>query len=137
MSSGGDYIVGHGVDVVDVVDFSCLMRNTELRYLDKYFTQEELGAIDESEYQLKRLAGRFAIKEAVMKALGIGWGKGVSFTDVEIITLESGAPSIVLKRELETLEKERQISKWLVSMSHSKLFAVASVIAIANKYNHS
>lgn len=81
--------------------------------------------------QIQRLAGRFAVKEAVMKALGAGWGNGIAFTDVEVVTLESGAPTVVLKRKLSELALERTVAGWLVSVSHTSTVAVASVIAIS------
>jgi holo-[acyl-carrier protein] synthase len=74
------------------------------------------------------------VKEAVMKALGVGWGNGIAFTDVEVITIESGAPTVKLKRKLATLEQERGIAGWFVSVSHTSAIAVASVIAIAHQF---
>jgi holo-[acyl-carrier-protein] synthase len=82
--------------------------------------------------QIQRLAGRFAVKEAVMKALGTGWGNGIAFTDVEIVTLESGAPTVVLKRKVSELAQAQTLSRWLVSVSHTSTVAVASVIAIGS-----
>ena len=66
-----------------------------------------------------------------MKALGMGWGNGVAFTDVEVITLESGAPTVLLRRKLADLERERAIIGWFISLSHIRTVAVASVIAIS------
>jgi len=66
-----------------------------------------------------------------MKALGTGWGEGISFTDVEVINLETGAPTIVLHRKLATIQEEAGISNWLVSTSHTASIAMASVIGLA------
>ncbi len=67
-----------------------------------------------------------------MKALGMGWGNGVAFTDVEVITLDTGAPTVLLRRKLAAQERERAIVGWLVSVSHTSTVAVASVIAISD-----
>ena len=67
-----------------------------------------------------------------MKALGMGWGNGIAFTDVEVITLDTGAPTVLLRRKLAFLEQERAIVGWHVSVSHTSSVAVASVIAISN-----
>ena len=123
-------VVGHGLDVVDVVDFSRLLCEPARSFLDRHFTVDELAAAGNGVVQVQRLAGRFAVKEAVLKALGVGWGNGVAFTDVEVITLETGAPTIMLKRKLAAIEQERGIIGWLVSVSHSGAVAVASVIAV-------
>jgi holo-[acyl-carrier protein] synthase len=125
-------VVGHGLDLVDIDHFSLLMKEPARNFLDRYFSDEELLASGGGVTQVQRLAGRFAVKEAVMKALGVGWGNGISYTDVEVITLSSGAPTVALKRQLAILEQERSISGWFVSVSHTNTVAVASVIAISN-----
>jgi len=123
---------GHGLDVVDIGDFSRLFREPAINFLDRHFTNNEMAATGGGITQVQRLAGRFAVKEAVMKALGVGWGNGIAFTDVEVITLKSGAPTVILKRKLALLEQQRGIDGWFVSVSHTTTIAVASVIAISN-----
>ena len=125
-------VAGHGLDVVDIEDFSRLFREPAVNFLDRHFTDNEMVAAGRGVTQVQRLAGRFAVKEAVMKALGVGWGNGIAFTDVEVITLESGAPTVALKRKLAQLEQKRGIDGWFVSVSHTTAVAVASVIAISN-----
>jgi holo-[acyl-carrier protein] synthase len=125
-------VVGHGLDVVDIDDFSRLLSEPASNFLDRYFTNEELVAAGTDANRLQRLAGRFAVKEAVMKALGIGWGNGIAFTDVEVGALESGAPTVLLRRKLAAMQCEREIGGWLVSISHTRTVAVASVIAISD-----
>jgi holo-[acyl-carrier protein] synthase len=125
-------IVGHGLDVVDIEDFSRLFTDPVINFLDRHFTIEELAAAGGGVTRVQKLAGRFAVKEAVMKALGVGWGNGIAFTDVEVITHESGAPTVVLKRKLAILEQERAIAGWFVSVSHTNAVAVASVIAFSD-----
>lgn len=127
-------VVGHGLDVVDVVEFGRLLSDSAQMFLDRYFTPAELAAAGNGRERPQRLAGRFAVKEAVMKALGTGWGSGVAFTDIEVVTIESGAPTLLLKRLMAEIEHERLISGWLVSVSHTSNMAVASVIAISD-YN--
>lgn len=123
------FLIGHGLDVVDIADFSRLLKYPAKDYLDRYFTKAEMEAAGDGENRIQRLAGRFAVKEAVMKALGTGWGNGIAFTDVEVVTLESGAPTVVLKRKLSELAQGQTVSRWLVSVSHTNTVAVASVIA--------
>ncbi len=124
------YLAGHGLDVVDIADFSRLMDASTRAFLNRYFTESERAAVGDAANQVERFASRFAIKEAVLKAFGVGWGDGIAFTDVEVITLSSGAPAIKLHRKLAKLGREREIAEWLVSSSHTSLVAVASVIAV-------
>lgn len=123
--------VAHGVDLVDLSDFSRLLTEPASIFLDRHFTDQERRTAGVGVNQASRLAGRFAVKEAVMKALGTGWGEGISFTDVEVINLETGAPTIVLHRKLATIQEEAGISNWLVSTSHTASIAMASVIGLA------
>ncbi len=125
-------VVGHGLDIVDIGDFSKLFNEPAINFLDRHFTCDELTAAGDGVTRIQRLAGRFAVKEAVMKALGVGWGNGIAFTDVEVITLVSGAPTVLLNRKLAALEQERGIVGWFVSVSHTSAVAVASVVAISD-----
>jgi holo-[acyl-carrier protein] synthase len=63
-----------------------------------------------------------------MKALKVGWGNGVAFTDIEVITETSGSLSIKLYRKLEEIQAEKGIKYWSVSTSHSRSTVIASVI---------
>lgn len=124
-------VVAHGVDVVDVADFTRLVNDHAGDFLDRYFTSEELVTANEGGNRIERLAARFAIKEAVLKALGRGWGDGIAFTDVEVVSQRTGAPSVVLHRRLVAIADQQGIGDWLVSASHTGSIAVASVIALA------
>jgi holo-[acyl-carrier protein] synthase len=125
-------VVGHGLDVVDLDEFSLLLDEPMRRFFDRHFTKAELADAGSGANQTEKLAGRFAVKEAVMKALGLGWGDGIAFTDVEVITLETGAPTVLLYRHLAKLQEDRVISGWHVSVSHTSSVAVASVIAVSD-----
>jgi holo-[acyl-carrier protein] synthase len=125
-------VVAHGLDIVDMADFSRLMNEQASDFLDRYFTPAELAIAGEGGTRIERLASRFAIKEAVLKALGTGWGDGVAFTDVEVMSQRTGAPSVVLHRRLVAIASEQGIVRWLVSSSHTAAVAMASVIALAS-----
>ena len=125
-------VVAHGLDVVDMVDFSRLMNEQASDFLDRYFTPGELATADEGGNRIERLASRLVIKEAVLKALGTGWGDGIAFTDVEVVSQRTGAPTVVLHRRLVAIATEQGIVRWLVSASHTTAVAMASVIALAS-----
>lgn len=125
-------VVAHGVDLVDMADFSRLINDQAAEFLDRYFTSAELAAAEGASVKIERLASRFAVKEAVLKALGTGWGDGVAFTDVEVVSQRSGAPSVVLHRQLVAVANEQGIAHWLVSVSHTGSVVMASVIALAS-----
>lgn len=123
-------VVAHGVDIVDTADFARFANKQAFDFLDRYFTAGELAAADEGGDRTEKLASRFAVKEAVLKALGTGWGDGIAFTDVEVVSQQSGAPAVVLHRRLKAISSGRGIAHWLVSASHTSTIAIASVIAL-------
>lgn len=125
-------VAGHGIDLVEIADFARLFLDPTGRFIDRYFRESELTTVGSGSTRIEKLAGRFAVKEAVLKALGAGWGDGVGFTDVEVLTTSAGALSVVLHRELAALAEQHSITGWVVSTSHAGAFAIASVIALAS-----
>ncbi|EML5397049.1 holo-ACP synthase [Pseudomonas aeruginosa] len=124
-------IKGHGLDIVDVDEFATLFSGEKITFLSRYFTEKELSATPNDQRRFSRLAGRFAAKEATLKALMTAWGDGVSFTDVEILNHSTGAPWVRLHRKLDALAKDKGISEFHISISHTEKLAVASSIAIS------
>jgi holo-[acyl-carrier protein] synthase len=120
---------GHGLDVVDIVAFGTTLEMAQATGMKNYFTEGELRECGEAATKIARLAGRFAVKEAVLKALGVGWGDGVSFTDVETVTLTTGKPTIALHGKAAQVAASLGIRSWFASTSHTAQVAVASVIA--------
>jgi len=123
-------VIGFGLDAVELDDFSRLLSEPASNFLSRYFTQQELETAGNGPNKGERLAGRFAVKEAVMKALGVGLGDGVAFYDVEVITKSSGAPSVELHRSLEAIASERRVCNWLITITHTKRTAIAGAIAL-------
>lgn len=128
---GAGCLLGHGIDLVELSDFARLMEEPALHFIDRHFTRAELISAGDGVERTQRLAGRFAVKEAVMKALGVGWGAGIAFTDVEVVVNARGAPNVILHRELAELARSRGISGWMVSISHGGNSAIASALALS------
>jgi holo-[acyl-carrier protein] synthase len=127
---GARNVVAHGVDLVDIEDMRRLVETSLSSQLHRTFTQGELHASGEGRLRLERLAGRLATKEAVMKALGLGFGDGVGFLDIETVNLDSGAPTIVLHNRVAEIATQVGVDRWLVSTSHTDKVAFASVIGL-------
>src|SRR5262245_11413881 len=126
----GMIVVGHGIDIVDVEHFRrvCQARSDEV--LSRTFTSAELAHSREAPDCAERLAGRFAAKEAVLKAMGVGWTHEIAWTDIEVAALPTGAPAVVVRGRCAELATEHGVSSWLVTISHTSTVAVASVIAL-------
>ena len=120
-------VIGLGVDAVDIGRFRVsLERTPSMR--TRLFTAEELADLAARSDPVPALAARFAAREAVMKAMGLGLG-AFGFHDAWLRRAASGAPSIVVAGRAADLAAERGITEWLLSITHTDLVAVAQVIA--------
>jgi holo-[acyl-carrier protein] synthase len=125
-------IVGIGVDAVDVARFRGILERHP-GFAARYFSQSEQADADCSADRAESLAARFAAKEAVMKALGIGLG-GFALTDVEVHRAggdgaERGAPSLVLHGAAAALAERREAGHLHLSLTHTSEVAIAFVVA--------
>lgn len=125
-------VIGHGIDVVDLEGLRRLLTDD---FLTRCYTDNERNSVSGSVNYVQRLAGKFAAKEAVAKALGTGFDGTVSPSDIEVINTASGRPSVILRGESATLAAQLNISRWLVSISHSETAAIASAIALSLETN--
>ena len=119
-------VSGVGVDAVDVTRFRAAL-DRRPAIADRLFTD---GERRDGGGDAQRLAARFAAKEATMKALGGGIGS-FGWRDVEVVRLETGAPSLRLTSAAESLATRRGVSHWHVSLTHTATVAIAMVVAEA------
>jgi len=122
-------LIGHGIDIVEIAEMGRLLSMGEEDLLDQCFTDLEQEEVPKGVHRTQHIAGRFAAKEAVLKALGTGFGDGVAFVDVQIGRDPSGAPKVQLSGGAAIVAESLRVQKWLLSISHSQNFAIASAIA--------
>ena len=123
----GSVVIGIGVDAVDVPRFrATLSRTPSLR--DRVFTDEELIPLADRSDPVPSLAARFAAREAVMKAMGVGLG-AFDFHDVWVDRLDSGRPVLQVSGRADALARERGIGSWHLSLTHTDDLAIAYVVA--------
>jgi len=121
-------ILGTGLDLVEVARIADLAERHGERFLKRVFTDAEL------EYCLPRaarnvhLAGRFAAKEAVFKALGTGWSEKVSWKQIEVLPGASGAPEATLSRGARAQLESMGGKRVLISITHTASHAAATAI---------
>lgn len=114
-----------GVDIIEIPRIKRVLDRYGQRFLNRVFTPAEIAYC---RGRAPNLAGRFAAKEAAMKALGTGV-RGVSWKDIEVIRADSGAPSLRLHGRAEKRAERLQMSEMSLSISHSREYAVAFVVA--------
>jgi len=120
-------IRGIGVDAVDIERFrTSLGRTPSMR--GRLFTEQELADVAEQVDQVRSLAARFAAREAVMKAIGLGLG-AFGFHEVWVSRSTSGAPLLHVTGRAAELAVDRGITSWHLSLTHTDLVAIAYVVA--------
>lgn len=121
-------IVGMGADILDIARFrSVITRRPGLE--QRCFTDSERSSMETRRDRVPGLAVRFAAKEAVMKALGVGIG-AFALRDVEVKREPSGEPFLVLHRKAARLAEERGVREWRISLSHTSSNAMAVALAL-------
>ncbi len=120
-------VVGVGIDAVDLARFARVL-GRRANLADRLFTAGELAYARAAADPVPRLSTRFAAKEAVMKALGVGLG-AFGFHDVEVVRVGLGAPWLALAGGAEVLARTAGVQRWHLSLSHTDQVAVALVVA--------
>lgn len=128
-------VVGVGVDVVEIARLRAALERTP-SLLTRLFTDRERAACAGSGGRLRipSLAARFAAKEAVAKALGTGV-RGFSFLDIEVVSEESGRPTVVLHARAAELAARLGVGRIHLSLSTSVDLAVANAVTESDSHH--
>ena len=119
---------GIGIDAVDIQRFrELLIRRPQLR--TRLFTEQELTSLSGRVDDAGSLAARFAVREATMKALGVGLG-AFEFHDVWVQRAESARPSLAVTGRAEQIAHDLGVTDWHLSITHTDSTAIAYVIAV-------
>jgi len=126
-------IVSVGVDMIEVARIQRALEDRAIgkRFRDRVYTESEIAYCETKKGRGKyqSYAGRFAAKEAVMKALGRGWGSKVSWSNIEVARARNGKPEIVLHNHTSSFAEKLGIRRLLVSITHTNEHALAYVLA--------
>ena len=121
-------IVGIGLDLVKIDRIRAIAERWQARFLDRLYTEAERRYCLARPTPYASFAGRFAAKEAVLKALGTGWADGISWHDIQVLNDQSGRPRATVSGRVKTLMKRAGITDIHVSLSHDTDYAVAEVV---------
>ena len=125
----GMIVIGHGIDVVEVDRIVSMLDDHGDRFLTRVFTEREQAHAEQGvKRRYERYAVRFAAKEAALKVIGTGWRDGIAWTDVEVVSLPSGQPTLEVAGKAGEVAASLGIDSWLVSLSHIGPMGFASVL---------
>src|SRR5271170_1075006 len=117
-----------GIDIAEVPRIRSVIEAQRERFLRRVYTAEEVAYCEQFKNKYERYAGRFAVKEAAMKALGTGWSRGVRWVDVEVVRQRGGRPTLALKGEAKNIADRLGVKHIAVSITHTAQQAFAQVI---------
>jgi holo-[acyl-carrier protein] synthase len=121
-------IVGLGVDIAEVGRVKAAIERHGKTFLRRVYTAREVEYCEGFKNKFERYAGRFAAKEAAMKALGTGWRRGVRWVDVEVVRESSGRPTMALSGEAGKIAEGLGVRRIALSITHTETQALAQVI---------
>jgi holo-[acyl-carrier protein] synthase len=122
-------IVGTGIDIVECLRIAQMIERHGELFITRVYTDAEIEYCTARKAATQHYSGRWAAKEAVLKALGTGWRRGISWRDIEIRNDRKGAPTLNLRAGARDVMEKAGIRKLHVSISHCRSFAVAHVVA--------
>lgn len=126
-------VIAHGIDLVDCPRIEEMINRHGERFLNRVFTEAEQAYAEKNKDKVEKLAGRFAVKEAVLKLMGTGWRGKIAWTDIEVINNIAGQPEVTLSGEVEKLAKKLGIKHISISITHTANFVIASAVAFTEK----
>jgi holo-[acyl-carrier protein] synthase len=121
-------IVGLGVDIAEVGRMKTAIERHGETFLRRVYTAREQEYCERFKNKYERYAGRFAAKEAAMKALGTGWSRGVRWVDVEVVREKGGRPTMKLAGEAAKVAERMGVKNIALSITHTAEQAFAQVI---------
>ena len=121
-------IVGMGVDIAEIDRIQAAIKRNGRRCVERIFTPLEIEYCERHRNPFERYAGRFAAKEAAMKALGTGWARGVRWVDIEVTNLPGGKPTLRLSGVAGKFAARIGVKNISLSITHSGNIAFAQVI---------
>lgn len=122
-------IVGIGTDIIETLRIAKMIERHGELFIGRVYTDHEIAYCSEQKAATQHYAGRWAAKEAVLKALGTGWVRGISWRDIEVYRQSSGAPIVRLQGGARDALERSGIHRIHLSISHCRSHATAYAVA--------
>jgi holo-[acyl-carrier protein] synthase len=123
-------LVGIGTDITECLRIARMIERHGELFIDRVYTPEEIKYCQSRKQATQHFAGRWAAKEAILKALGTGWRRGISWRDVEIRNEPGGKPVVAVRGGVKDVVEKLGIGEIQVSISHCRSHATALAVAI-------
>ncbi len=123
-------VIGIGTDIIEVLRIAKMIERHGELFLNRVFTLREIEYCSARKAASQHYAGRWAAKEAILKALGTGWARGIQWRDLEIRNDGAGKPTVAMGGGARDMCEQLGIADMMVSISHCRSHATAFAIAL-------
>lgn len=124
--------MGIGIDIAEVDRIEQLAEEHE-QFLTRVYTEPEINYCIRKRNKYQHFAARFAAKESVLKALGVGWSQEVKWTDIEVVNAPNGKPMVNTYGGVRRIMEQKGVKEILLSLSHTSHYAIASAQLVKGK----
>jgi len=126
-------VLGIGTDIVECLRIAQMIERHGELFINRVYTPHEIRYCQSRKQATQHFAGRWAAKEAILKALGTGWRRGISWRDIEVRNDQMGRPVVGLRGGARDIVEQRGIREMLVSISHCRSHATAYALALGGE----
>lgn len=123
-------IVGIGTDIVECLRIGRMIEQHGELFLARIYTEREVLLCQGRRRSVEHFAARWAAKEAVMRALGSPWRRGLEWTDVEVREGDDGLPQVHLGGAVRELAEQRGARNIHLTIAHCRAYATATALAV-------
>ena len=123
-------IVGIGTDIVECLRIGRMLEEHGELFLTRVYTEREIRYCQSRKHATEHFAGRWAAKEAILKAIGTGWTRGICWTDLEVHNHPGGRPTVLVRGGAKDAAIRRGIGDILITISHCRTYATAYALAL-------
>jgi holo-[acyl-carrier protein] synthase len=129
-------ILGIGTNVTECLRIARLIERHGELFINRVYTPEEIRFCRNRTQPTQHFAARWAAKEAVLRALGTTWRRGIAWCDIEVRNEPGGRPVVCVRGGVKEVVEQLGVSDILVSISHCRAYATATAIALSKPQTH-
>jgi len=122
-------VIGIGTDITECLRIARMIERHGDLFINRVYTPDEIRYCRGRKQTTEHFTGRWAAKEAVLKALGTGWRRGITWRDVEVINEPGGKPIVNISGGAKQVVEQLGITQLLITISHCHTHATAFAIA--------
>ena len=126
-------LIGLGTDITECLRIARMIERHGELFINRVYTPEEIKYCQSRKQATQHYTGRWAAKEAILKALGTGWRKGISWRDIEIRNEPGGRPVVAVRGGVKEAVEQLGMAEIHVTISHCRSHATATAIAVGKE----